>query len=169
MISAAARAAFTGWLEVVVGARGFEPPTSRSRTVRATRLRYAPPTPHNCTGSRVPRILADQLHEHALAERARAHLVAHTFHQCQHLALGVPDGQHHAPAVGELLEERRRDTGAAGGDENAVERGFVRPAERAVADADPDVHVAQPFEHRARPRGEKSDTLDRADASDQLG
>ncbi len=26
----------------VVGARGFEPPTSRSRTVRATRLRYAP-------------------------------------------------------------------------------------------------------------------------------
>src|SRR5437016_6008763 len=26
----------------LVGARGFEPPTSRSRTVRATRLRYAP-------------------------------------------------------------------------------------------------------------------------------
>ena len=26
----------------MVGARGFEPPTSRSRTVRATRLRYAP-------------------------------------------------------------------------------------------------------------------------------
>lgn len=27
---------------LMVGARGFEPPTSRSRTVRATRLRYAP-------------------------------------------------------------------------------------------------------------------------------
>ena len=26
----------------MVGARGFEPPTSRSRTVRATKLRYAP-------------------------------------------------------------------------------------------------------------------------------
>jgi hypothetical protein len=26
----------------MVGARGFEPPTSRSRTVRATELRYAP-------------------------------------------------------------------------------------------------------------------------------
>ena len=26
----------------VVGARGFEPPTLRSRTVRATKLRYAP-------------------------------------------------------------------------------------------------------------------------------
>ncbi len=26
----------------LVGARGFEPPTSASRTLRATRLRYAP-------------------------------------------------------------------------------------------------------------------------------
>ena len=26
----------------MVGARGFEPPTLRSRTVRATKLRYAP-------------------------------------------------------------------------------------------------------------------------------
>jgi hypothetical protein len=28
--------------EQMVGARGFEPPTSASRTLRATRLRYAP-------------------------------------------------------------------------------------------------------------------------------
>src|SRR5262249_25931646 len=35
----------------MVGARGFEPPTSRSRTVRATRLRYAPTRPAHCTGS----------------------------------------------------------------------------------------------------------------------
>ncbi len=28
--------------ELNVGARGFEPPTSASRTLRATRLRYAP-------------------------------------------------------------------------------------------------------------------------------
>src|SRR5256885_7513790 len=33
----------------MVGARGFEPPTSRSRTVRATRLRYAPTRPAYCT------------------------------------------------------------------------------------------------------------------------
>jgi hypothetical protein len=32
----------TAVFNFVVGARGFEPPTSRSRTVRATRLRYAP-------------------------------------------------------------------------------------------------------------------------------
>ncbi len=29
-------------LEILVGARGFEPPTSWSQTKRATRLRYAP-------------------------------------------------------------------------------------------------------------------------------
>ena len=31
----------------LVGARGFEPPTPRSRTVCATRLRYAPLENHN--------------------------------------------------------------------------------------------------------------------------
>ena len=29
---------------LMVGARGFEPPTSRSRTERSTRLSHAPPT-----------------------------------------------------------------------------------------------------------------------------
>ena len=29
-------------VQILVGARGFEPPTSRSRTVRAAKLRYAP-------------------------------------------------------------------------------------------------------------------------------
>src|SRR2546425_6476093 len=43
-ISATARRPRLGRRTVreMVGARGFEPPTSRSRTVRATRLRYAP-------------------------------------------------------------------------------------------------------------------------------
>src|SRR5256885_13914709 len=43
-ISATARRPLLGRRTVreMVGARGFEPPTSRSRTVRATRLRYAP-------------------------------------------------------------------------------------------------------------------------------
>ena len=30
---------------LLVGARGFEPPTSSSRTTRATKLRYAPTDP----------------------------------------------------------------------------------------------------------------------------
>ena len=38
------------WLNLIqrlklVGARGFEPPTSSSRTTRATKLRYAPTDP----------------------------------------------------------------------------------------------------------------------------
>src|SRR5205809_6324543 len=46
----------------LVGARGFEPPPSRSRTVRATRLRYAPTRPPYCTaGSRTPRPAAGHL------------------------------------------------------------------------------------------------------------
>ena len=32
-------------ISVLVGARGFEPPTSSSRTTRATKLRYAPTDP----------------------------------------------------------------------------------------------------------------------------
>ena len=35
----------------MVGARGFEPPTSSSRTKRATKLRYAPMTSSVCLGS----------------------------------------------------------------------------------------------------------------------
>jgi hypothetical protein len=36
----------------VVGARGFEPPTLRSRTVRATKLRYAPSKDANANAIR---------------------------------------------------------------------------------------------------------------------
>src|SRR3989442_8353106 len=165
MMSAAARDAFKNG---VVGARGFEPPTSRSRTVRATRLRYAPHRPDYCTESRLPRILAHQGDEHAVAECARAHLAADALHQRQDLPVGVADGQHHAPAIGELLEERWRDAAAAGRDEDAIERGLVRPAERAVADAHPHVHVAEPLEQRARARGQRRETLDRADAAGPL-
>ena len=56
--SASARA--QGWAEawdgarlvVMVGARGFEPPTSSSRTMRATKLRHAPTEEARMTGLR---------------------------------------------------------------------------------------------------------------------
>src|SRR5437870_9490977 len=102
----------------LVGARGFEPPTSRSRTVRATRLRYAPTRPAYCTqaGSRLPRVLSDEFDELALAALARLHLPTDLLDQRQHLVHGVADRHHHSPALGELLEERRWHRGAAGGD-----------------------------------------------------
>src|SRR5215813_13821598 len=147
MISAAARGAFK---RRVVGARGFEPPTSRSRTVRATRLRYAPHRPDHCTESRLPRILAHQRHEHAIAACARAHLTSHALHEREDLPFGVAERQHHSPAFGQLFEEWWRDDAAPGGDEDAIERGLVGPAERAVADPYPHVGVAEPFEEPPR-------------------
>src|SRR5688572_2087711 len=87
----------------VVGARGFEPPTSRSRTVRATRLRYAPLRPAYCTGLRLPRILADELDEHAVPVRRHPHRAAHILHQRQRLVQAVADRHDHPAALGQLL------------------------------------------------------------------
>src|SRR5213594_2310047 len=139
----------------LVGARGFEPPTSRSRTVRATRLRYAPTRRGHCTrSSRLPGVLSDQLHELALATRTRLHFAAYLLDDGQRLVHRVPDRHHHAPALTELLEERRRHRWAPGRDQYPIERRFVGPAERAAADADPHVLVAEPLEERARPLGQ---------------
>src|ERR687884_338882 len=90
--------------EEVVGARGFEPPTSRSRTVRATRLRYAPIRPGYCTypSSSLPGVLSDELHEFALAIGLLADLAVEPFDDGQHLVFRATDGQHHAAALGEL-------------------------------------------------------------------
>src|SRR3982751_6177646 len=137
--------------EEVVGARGFEPPTSRSRTVRATRLRYPPIRPAYFTylASGVPGVLSHQLHELAVAGRLRANLGADALHDGEDLIFRAPDGQHHPPAVGQLRDQGRRDRRAAGRDENAVERRLVRPAEGAVAHADPDVVDAERLESGA--------------------
>src|SRR5881628_2915828 len=95
----------------MVGARGFEPPTSRSRTVRATRLRYAPNDRlivHE-PRSRLPCVLSHELHEFALAVLTLADLAVDVVDHGQHLVVGAADGQHHAAPIRELLDERRRD------------------------------------------------------------
>src|SRR5437762_8881449 len=117
----------------MVGARGFEPPTSRSRTVRATRLRYAPNGPAHYTGirgSRLPGVLSHELHELALPALPRARLAARALHDGEHLVLGAADGQDQAPALDELLHQRRRHRRPARGDQDAIEGRLVRPAER---------------------------------------
>src|SRR5687768_4707375 len=107
----------------MVGARGFEPPTSRSRTVRATRLRYAPKrTGPIVQDSPFPRVLAHERDESAVAVGGRLHLAAHLLHDGEDLVLVVADRQHHAAAFVELVEQRRRDARTAGGDEDALER-----------------------------------------------
>src|SRR5262245_49590182 len=154
----------------MVGARGFEPPTSRSRTVRATRLRYAPTRPAHCTGSScLPRVLSHQLHELAFATRARLHLAANLLDDGQDLVHGVADRHDHAAALAELLEERGRDRRPTGRDQYPIERRLVRPAEGAAADPNPDVVVAELLEERAGALGQPRQTLDRADAARELG
>src|SRR2546426_12495665 len=124
----------------MVGARGFEPPTSRSRTVRATRLRYAPTRRAHCTeSSGLPGVLSHQLHELALAAEARLHLAADLVHDGQRLVHGVADGHDHASALAELLEERRRHRRAAGRHEDPIERRLAGPAPRSASDPRPDI------------------------------
>src|SRR2546426_951359 len=154
----------------LVGARGFEPPTSRSRTVRATRLRYAPTRPAYCTqaGSRLPRVLSDEFDELALAALARLHLPTDLLDQRQHLVHGVADRHHHSPVLGELLEERRWHRGAAGGDQDPGERRLVRPPERPAANADPPVRVAQLLAEGTGPLRRAPQPPDRAHAAHEL-
>src|SRR5687768_16677919 len=141
----------------VVGARGFEPPTSRSRTVRATRLRYAPIRPAYCTylASRVPGVLSHQLHELALTGRFGSDVAAHALDHGEHLILGAAHGEHHSPAIGELGDQRRRDRRPARGDQNAVERRLSGPAEGAVADAYPHIIDAERLQRGAGAIGEQ--------------
>src|SRR3989442_5908093 len=123
----------------LVGARGFEPPTSRSRTVRATRLRYAPTRPAYCTqaGSRLPRVLSDEFDELALAALARLHLPTDLLDQRQHLVHGVADRHHHSPALGELLEERRWHGGAPRRDPEPPATGLAPAPSRAPPPTQP--------------------------------
>src|SRR3989442_2139883 len=107
MMSAAARDTFK---KGVVGARGFEPPTSRSRTVRATILRYAPHRPDYCTESRLPRILVHQRDEHAVPEGTRTHPAADALHQRQDLPVGAAHWRHHSPTTCERVQEPAQHT-----------------------------------------------------------
>src|SRR2546422_11693048 len=119
----------------MVGARGFEPPTSRSRTVRATRLRYAPTRRAHCTeSSGLPGVLSHELDELALAAEARLHCAADLLDDGQRLVHGVADRHDHAPALAELLEERRWHPPTAGRPQEHIERRRLRPAERSAAD-----------------------------------
>src|SRR5262245_64942204 len=93
----------------MVGARGFDPPTSRSRTVRATMLRYAPTRPAHCTGSScLPGVLSHQLHELAVTALARLHFAANLLDDGQDLVHGGADRHDHAAALAQLLEARGR-------------------------------------------------------------
>src|SRR5215470_16164385 len=100
----------------MVGATGFEPATSCSRSRRATKLRYAPRDSISLArlafrlpDSALPGVLPDELHEYAPGMLARAHLAVLLLHQLQHLSRRIAHRHHHAPAFGELIEQGRRN------------------------------------------------------------
>src|SRR5207253_1429549 len=123
-----------------------------------------------CTrSSGLPGVLADKLDEFAVAAKLGLHLAADLLHHGQGLVRDVPDRDHHAPALAELLEERRGDRGPAGRDKDPIEGRLVGPAERAAADADPHVVVAELLEERSGALGQARQALDGADAAGELG
>src|ERR1700730_8035341 len=89
----------------MVGATGFEPATSCSRSRRATKLRYAPSL---MTILRFPGILPDQLHEDATGVLAHPRLAPDLVDDSQALGVLRPHRHHEPAAFGQLLQQRRR-------------------------------------------------------------
>ena len=81
----------------------------------------------------------------------------------------LADGEHHDPAVAELVEERLRRVLGGGGQDDAVEGGLLGQAERAVAVDDGDVVQAELLEELAGAAGEAAVALDGVDAAGEAG
>src|SRR4029450_12470438 len=87
----------------MVGATGFEPATSCSRSRRATKLRYAPSL---TTILRFPGVLPDQLHEDATRVLGHVRLPVDLVHDTQTLRIFRTHGHHEPTAFPQLLEKR---------------------------------------------------------------
>ena len=155
----------------MVGATGFEPATSCSRSRRATKLRYAPPTvsilepgcavPPHRSQAYFPTSLTNTHAECSLVRISPVDLLD----ELEHLAGGVPHRHHHPPALGELLEERRRHARPSRRHQDALERRLVRPAQRAVRRPHPHVAIPQCLQAsgaRARRAAESARSCTRA-------
>jgi hypothetical protein len=79
------------------------------------------------------------------------------------------DRHDQAAADGELIEQRVRQLGPAGGDHDAVVGRVLDPPEGAVAAADVDVAIAERLQLLARAVGEHRVALDRVDLAGDLG
>ena len=158
----------------MVGATGFEPATSCSRSRRATKLRYAPylrpytRAPSHPESHDSQAYLPDQLHEHAPGVPGDPH---HALHLVDHLSVWLatsPTGITIRPpsascsnsgggTAGPPAATRMRSNGASSGHPSVPLR---RPH--------PHVAVPEPFQRLARPRGQPRQALHRAHPRRQL-
>jgi hypothetical protein len=114
-----------------------------------------------------PGLRADQGHEadvpQVLAREAAVGLTGDAHELLERAPLA---DRHHQPASrSELVQERAGHAGRAGGDDDRVERGALRPAERAVAVPDRHVRHAELAEAIRRQIRQVLVTFDRVDAS----
>src|SRR5215475_382518 len=140
----------------MVGATGFEPATSCSRSRRATKLRYAPSL---VPILRFPRVLPDQLHEDAARVLADVQLAARLVDDPEALCLLAAHGHDEPSALRELLEKRGRHRWPARRHQDAIERRLVGPSHRPVGGPYPHVAHADRLERLPSARGEPGDPL----------
>src|SRR5258705_524507 len=109
----------------MVGATGFEPATSCSRSRRATKLRYAPSL---TTILPFPGVLPDQLHEDAGRVFGDLRLPVDLVHDAESLRVLRTHGHHEPTAFPQLLNERRGHRPPPPRPPDGIERGPRRPA-----------------------------------------
>src|SRR6266436_4068343 len=136
--------------------------TTPPRRLAAPAAHPAPRLPSRAAvrPSPLPPIASHELHESTIAEVLLAQALPFLTNSHERLQFFLADREHEPAAVGELADQRSRHLRCSRRHDNRVERRLVAPAERAVADADRDVVIAELVEELPRGRGEARDTLD---------
>ena len=98
-------------------------------------------------------------------------LAAGCFFDERQLMRGIPvtDRREKFAAGFELVDQALGQLGWGGGQNDPVERGFVRPTLIAITVAHCDVSIAEPFESRGRGLSQRPENLDGVDLLGQAG
>lgn len=88
-------------------------------------------------------MVADEGHKAAAFHGPSRELAGVFLDKLQFLIIGVTDGNDHAPAYGQLSEERLRDRRSRGSNEDRIERREFGEAKRAVSAMNVDIGVAK--------------------------
>ncbi len=107
--------------------------------------------------------MTDEGHEAAVGGESTIEVVAAAGEGEQGLRITIADGDDHAAAIGELVDEGCGRLGGAGGDEYGIERGGVGPTECAIAGVDRDVGETQRVQNVSRAVGQFGATLNADD------